>query len=271
VPLACTVRDCGLLLERRDRVYTCARGHAYDVARSGYVNLLQPTDRRSLAAGDTRDAVVARGRLLARSIGASILAEVADRVVSHLPADGVVADLGSGAGELLGAVHDRRHVNGVGIDLSTAASEQAARRYPHLTWVVANADRRLPLLDRSVDVVVSLHGRRNPDECSRVLTKHGHLIVVFPAADDLHQLRHHLHGVAIERERGEAVIAEHEAAFTVIERAVVREERHVDADSVRDLLRGTYRGARVSEADRLTTLGTLDVTIASEIVVFGRR
>jgi 23S rRNA (guanine745-N1)-methyltransferase len=196
---------------------------------------------------------------------------VTGRIVAYLPSGAVVADLGSGAGELLASIYDRVRVTGIGIDLSTAASEQAARRYPHLTWVVANADRRLPLLDRSVDVVVSLHGRRNPAECARVITATGHLAVVFPAADDLQELRALLHGEATDRERAETVIAEHRESFELVDRAILREHRPVDADGLRDLLRGTYRGARASEASRLTTLGTLAVTIASEMLVFALR
>jgi 23S rRNA (guanine745-N1)-methyltransferase len=262
------VRDCGLLLQRRGRTYSCARRHSYDLAKSGYLNVLQPNDRRSLAAGDARDAVVARARLLARGIGAAILGDVANRAVSYLSDDSVVTDLGSGAGELLGSIYDRVPITGIGIDLSTAAAEHAARRYPHLLWVVANADRRLPLLDRSVDVMVSLHGRRNPSECARVITTPGVLIMVFPAADDLKELREYMHGAATESERAEAVITEHRQWFSVIDHATVRERQPVPADGLRDLLRGTYRGARASEADRLATLNTLDVTIASEIVVF---
>ena len=44
--LACSVRGCGRPLEKNDRALVCARGHSYDIARSGYVNLLQPQDRR---------------------------------------------------------------------------------------------------------------------------------------------------------------------------------------------------------------------------------
>jgi 23S rRNA (guanine745-N1)-methyltransferase len=235
------------------------------------VNLLQPHDRRSTAAGDTRDSVVARARLIARGIGTAALGDVAARAVAAMRDGDVVVDLGSGAGELLGAIADRLPVTAIGIDLSTAAAEQAARRYPHVTWVVANADRRLPLLDRCVDVVLSLHGRRNPPECARVLTPAGLLIVAVPAADDLIELREHVHGHATERDRGDALIEEHRAMFDVVERSVVRERHHASPDAVRDVLRGTYRGARTSEASRLTTLPALDITIASEVVVLRPR
>jgi len=55
--LACSVRGCGLPLTRRDRALVCSAGHAFDIARSGYINLLQPQDRRSLVAGDSKTAV----------------------------------------------------------------------------------------------------------------------------------------------------------------------------------------------------------------------
>src|SRR5690606_1269304 len=150
-PLACTVRGCGRALARHDRTFACPAGHAYDVARSGYVNLLQPHDRRSPAPGDSREAVEARARLVSAGVGRRLVDAVVERVSRLALGDSpVVAALGSGIGDALGALADTRPVNGVGIDLSAAAADRAARRFPRLTWVVANADRRLPLLDRSV-------------------------------------------------------------------------------------------------------------------------
>ncbi len=270
VPLACSVRDCGLALERKGQTYTCARRHTYDVARSGYVNLLQPHDRRSLAAGDARDAIVARARLLGRGVGARTIAALADRAAQMVQASDVVADLGSGAGELLGAIHDRAKVKGIGIDLSTAAAEHSSKRYPHLTWVVANADRRLPLLDRTIDVVLSLHGRRNPEECARVLTNNGRVMVAVPAPDDLMELRAEVQGQALDRDRGQTLEQEHLPLFRVVERFELREEHDLPRDALRDLLRGTYRGNRLSDAEKVEALDRLRVTLASTVFVFER-
>ena len=89
-------------------------------------------------------------------------------------------DLGSGSGELLAAITMARHVEAIGIDISAASAEHSAKRYPHVTWLVANADRRLPLIDRSVQVVLSLHARRNPEECARVLAPDGALLIAVP-------------------------------------------------------------------------------------------
>ncbi len=265
------MRDCGLLLERTARVWVCGRGHTYDVARSGYVNLLQPQDRRSLAAGDTPAAVDARARLLASGVGRHVVDAFVQRAAAvALPDAACVVDLGSGSGDALASLAGMRPIDGVGIDLSAAAAEHAARRFPALTWVVANADRRVPLVDASVDLVLTLHGRRNPAECARVLTAGGFLLAGVPAHDDLIELRASVLGRALEHERAGALIAEHAEFFTLVDRASARERHLLDRDALKDLLRATYRGERTSAAARIDALERLEVTLASDFFLFRR-
>ena len=269
-PLACTVRGCGRPLTRAGRHLSCETGHSFDVARSGYVSLLQPQDRRSAEPGDALEAVAARTRLLDAGVGRAAI----DAIVARTPALArplVAADLGCGSGELLGSVAAVRDVCGVGIDLSTAAAGMAARRFPALTWVVANADRGLPLLDASVHLITSLNGRRHVDECARVLTPDGTLIVAVPAPDDLKELREQVQGEAVARDRADAVVAAHEARFSLEERFTVRTRHRLEGDALRDLLRGTYRGARASAAGRVETLGALELTLATEVCVLRPR
>jgi 23S rRNA (guanine745-N1)-methyltransferase len=276
--LACSVRDCYQPLSRRANVYGCDRGHTFDVARSGYVNLLQPQDRRSAEPGDSREAVAARARLLANGIGRAVIDAVAATAVDCLPdqpADRqppVVVDLGCGAGDLLADLATRAPIAGIGIDLSAEAAETAARRHPALTWVVANADRRLPLLDASVDLVLSLHGRRNPAECARVLTTSGRLIVAVPSPDDLAELRALVQGEATARDRSAAVVAEHEQHFVLAGRQTAREHHGVtDRALLTDLLSGTYRGGRHRTVPADDASGAFGVTLASDVLLFARR
>ncbi|MCC7126742.1 MAG: methyltransferase domain-containing protein, partial [Acidobacteria bacterium] len=188
----------------------------------------------------------------------------------HPRSGAVVVDLGSGSGDALAAVVSRAAVTGVGIDISAAAAAHAARRWPAITWVVANADRRLPLADGSADVVMSLHARRNPPECARVLAPGGTLIVAVPAADDLAELRAAIQGEATPRDRVSAVVEEHAGLFSVEERFAARETRDLDAAQVQALLRATYRGARTREAARAATLTGMTVTLASDGMVLER-
>jgi 23S rRNA (guanine745-N1)-methyltransferase len=140
-----------------------------------------------------------------------------------------------------------------------------------VVWVVANADRRLPLLDAGVGVVLSSHARRNPADCARVLVAGGILIVAVPAADDLIELREAAQGAGIARDRTEALVAAHSAGFEVLERTSVRERQRLEGGALQDALRTTYRGARHSAARRTADLEALDVTMASDVVVFARR
>jgi 23S rRNA (guanine745-N1)-methyltransferase len=269
--VACTVRGCGETLAREGQRRVCPRGHSYDVARAGYINLLQPQDRRSSAAGDSSDVVAARARLLDAGIGGAPIAAIIEEMLSA-QADGVVqvADLGCGTGHLLAALAARRDIDGVGIELSVAAAEYAARRHPSLTWLVANADRRLPLPDASTTIVMSLHGRRNPAECVRVLSPGGSVIVAVPAADDLAELRATLHGDVAARDRVEALIQEY-SGLEVVSRRTVSARHELDAAQLRDLLASTYRGARHQQLPAVEALRPMAVTLASDIVRFVRR
>lgn len=270
--LACTVRGCGLPLNPEERGYRCSRGHSYDIARSGYINLLQPQDKKSVSAGDSSAAVDARARLIAEGVGQSVITEVVRCSKSvTVASDGVVADLGAGSGDALAAAASGRSWSGIGIDLSVAAARHAARRFPHLTWVVANADRRLPLVDGAVSFLISLHGRRNPFECARVLGVSGVLFVALPAPDDLIELRRVVQGAGVARSRIDAVLQEHEPFFRPVEQFTTRERHTLDQRALKDLLTGTYRGARKRAGPLVESLTAMDVTLASDCVVFERK
>src|SRR5436190_5946211 len=178
--LLCTVRTCHLPVSREERRVICPRGHAFDVARSGYINLLQPQERRSRNPGDSEEAVAARRRFLGRGHAEPLLAAIR----ALIPDSRDLLDAGCGEGYYLGSLG-----RGSGIDISTAAIDLAARRYPQCEWIVANADRFIPYADASFDLVISITGRMNAGEFRRVLRDDGRLLVAVSAPDDLIELR----------------------------------------------------------------------------------
>src|ERR671934_101445 len=105
---------------REERRVVCPRGHSFDIARSGYINLLQPQERRSRNPGDSAEAVAARRRFLDRGHAAPLL----EAIRSMLPAAETILDAGCGDGYYLGSIG-----RGSGIDISTTAIDLAARRY----------------------------------------------------------------------------------------------------------------------------------------------
>lgn len=262
--LACSVRGCGLPLAARERALACARGHAFDLARSGYANLLQPQDRRSARAGDARETVAARERLARAGVDAALRAALGARVARLAAAGGARAllDVGCGPGVVLAAAAPPGAL-AFGLDLSVPAVDAAARRSPGHGWIVANADRRLPFQDASLDLVLAIKGPRNPAEFARVLAPGGRLLLAACAPDDLDELRRASAGGALPRDPAERALALCAGRFVLEAREEVRERTALEPDALRDLLRVAYRGARHAEARRADALEPMAVTQSS--------
>jgi len=135
---------------------------------------------------------------------------------------------------------------------------------------VANADRRLPLLDHTVSMAISMYARRHPAECARVLLPGGVLLVSVPAPDDLIELREAVQGTRVEKDRTGGVDAEHAGLFTLVERTTLRARAAFDRAGLLRLLASTYRGARTAQQQRIETLDQLEVTLATDVLLFER-
>lgn len=268
--LLCTVRGCGQPLAsdgEPGRGLVCPRGHRFDRARSGYWNLLQPQDSRSAAPGDRREAALARRRLYARGLAAAWVATLGEWMDALAPPPRVptVLDVGCGEGSLLAALAARRSLVAQGVDLSAPAVELAARAFPALTWVVANADRALPWASGSFDVVLSVNARLQPAEMARVLAPGGRLLLAVPAADDLTELRALLLGEADAKPRMERALTTCGERFRLERRTVLRDRFELDTEGLADVLAASYRGARTRERERLAGVDGLTVTLALEL------
>jgi len=271
-PLACSVRDCALSLRRESRRFLCERGHSFDIARSGYLSLLQPQDRRSLEAGDARETVDARRALLDADFGAALRDELVSLARSlELSAGAVALDLGCGDGHFLAATCAALAWNGLGIDLSPHAVERCARRHPQCAWIAANADRRLPVQDASIDVALSIDGRRPASELARVLREHGAVVIAVPAADDLVELRTNVLGEDRGASRVPAVERELAENFVLVEARTARARLQLNRASLERLAHATYRWQRERERERFATLDCLEVTTSHDLLLFRRR
>jgi 23S rRNA (guanine745-N1)-methyltransferase len=266
VVLLCPVRACRRPLTRRGRRLACRRGHSFDVARRGYVNLLQVQDRRSRAPGDSADAVEARQRLVARGVEGPLVDAMAN-LLTLAPTQAVL-EVGCGEGHHLAAIVARFGCEGHGVDISVASIEAAARRHPGLSWVVANADRLLPYADASFHAVASITARKNALEFRRVLRDDGVLLVVVPAPDDLVELRAAVLGEGIARDRVESTRESLAPDFVLERHERLRRVVRLDPAALRDIMTASYRGLRASQRERLAALDDLDVTLSRDALLF---
>lgn len=266
--LLCTVRECHRPLVIAGRRAECEHGHAFDVARSGYLNLLQPQDRRSRHPGDSVAAVAARRRFLDRGLAAPITEGIV-RLLS-LGATDTVLDAGCGVGHDLGAIRDRYGCEAHGVDISVPAIDAAARRYRDCLFVVANADRFLPYADASFDAVTSITARLNAPEYHRVLRPHGTLLVAVPAPDDLLELRAAVLGDGVERDRVQRTIDLFAPHFKTVSSARIKTRAQFDREAIADVMTSSYRALRTRERERLATVADLEVTLSRDVIVFRR-
>lgn len=244
--LLCPVRDCHAPLVRDGRRVVCGHGHSFDVARSGYINLLQPQDRRSNHAGDTAAAMEGRRRCHESGATAPLLNAIAELATVH--AEDTVLDAGCGDGFYLGSLQHRSGCGAHGVDISVPAIHAAARRYPECEWIVANADRFVPYADAAFSLVLSITARMNSGEFRRVLRSGGRLLVALPGPDDLIELR------GAGRDRVERTVETFAHEFTLIGQRRVTTTADLNAALVQDVLNSIYRPmhARPVEATRVT-------------------
>lgn len=240
-------------LRRDGRRLVCPQGHSFDIARSGYLNLLQPQDRRSKQPGDTAAVIAARRRLHDRGVTAPLLSAIAELVV---PTRGdIVLDAGCGDGFYLGNLARQSGADAHGVDISIPAVDAAARRYPEYEWVVANADRFLSYADCSFSVLLSITARMNPPEFRRVLRGDGRLLVAVPGPEDLIEIRR------TGRDRADRTIEAFAREFKLVNRRRISTAAELDSDAMNDVLLSIYRPNRSRPVENSRVTFSLDLLL----------
>lgn len=178
--LACPV--CATGLSTTGGSLRCASGHSFDIARQGYVNLLNgPPPRHA----DTTEMVAARARFLRAGHFDPLAREVSRRAVGHR-----IVEVGAGTGYYLrSALELAPEATGLATDISPPAARIAAKAHGSMAAVVADTWAGLPVRPSSVDAVLCIFAPRNPPEFWRVLRPGGLLLIATPGAGHLAKLR----------------------------------------------------------------------------------
>ena len=170
--LLCPV--CGETLVREERVWHCKNRHSFDVARSGYVNLLPPS-ASGKRHGDDKHMVAARTAFLSRGYYDHLIGAVAEACMQLAGPDACVLDAGCGEGTYTRAIYDALAAKGgrpqlLGADISAEAVKRAARQVPEGIFCVATT-ARLPLAAESLDLIVNIFSPFMAEEFRRVLKR----------------------------------------------------------------------------------------------------
>ncbi|MCW2902861.1 MAG: rRNA ((1)-)-methyltransferase [Streptosporangiaceae bacterium] len=262
--LVCPV--CGQGLLESDRALRCGAGHAFDIARQGYVNLLPGGARPGTA--DTPEMARSREAFLGAGHFQPLMRLLADRVedMAHGQAGATspacVLDAGAGTGEYLSAVLDRLpEATGMAMDISKHALRRAARAHPRIGAVVWDVWRPFPVADSSMAAVLNVFAPRNGAEFRRVLRPGGALFVVTPTARHLETLVEPLGLLSVDQRKAERVDDALHGHFTLAHRESQEAELLLRPDEVETLVGMGPSAHHVAPALLRERLGALPAPI----------
>ncbi len=271
---ACPV--CGGRLKENKFGLACKKGHRFDAAAQGYVNLLSarhdPTN-----AGDNAMMVAARTAFLEsghyRRL-ADRLAEIAVQLLKDTP-DAEVVDCGCGEGYYTNicaaALPDASFY---GIDLAKSAVRHAAatakaRGLSNVRFAAASAFE-LPFAERSADLLISVFAPVAGEEYRRVLKKGGRLVIVCPSPEHLFGMKSVLYEKPYTNKPNEYDLkgfAEAGSERLEYDITLVSNKQIMDLYAMTPYYYKTPAGGR----ERLGSLETLDTRVGFEILTFRKK
>jgi len=255
-PLRCPV--CGGALLPHERTVSCLKGHSFDVAREGYVNLLR-SSKNGERMGDSKASARSRRSFLSkdyyRPLRDALTALFADR-------RGTVLDICCGEGYYTAALGANPALDVYGFDLSKEMIRLAARR-GGATYFVANM-ASIPAGDASFDFATHLFAPFHEPEFARVLKPGGRLYSVIPGSRHLWALKALLYDTSYPNDEALPSAASLRLNST---RKLSAEITLDSAEDIEAVFRMTPYCYHTSRADRDKLNGLTSLTTQIEFVV----
>jgi 23S rRNA (guanine745-N1)-methyltransferase len=242
----------------------CEEGHAFDVARHGYVSLLAGGGTPGTA--DTAEMVAERAAFLGAGHYDGIADLIADLAADvDIDGDGCVLDLGAGTGYYLARVLDAVDQPGIALDVSKHAARLAAKAHPRIGAVVADAWAGLPVRGRAASVLLNVFAPRNPREMRRVLRPDGRAIVVVPEPDHLRELIAEYGLMAVDDRKPERLREQFADRFEVESEHSYKTVLSLSADEVSRLI-GMGPNAWHERAEEVRSGGAATVAVRAYVL-----
>ena len=256
---------CGEQLNRQDHTLICPKGHSFDVARQGYVNLLTVQQKHSLAPGDTRQQVLSRRAFLEAGYYAPIAQALVDAAKQY-GADGPILDVGCGEGYYSARLSQALGLSLTGLDISKEAVRCAAAKYKDAQWLCATA-AHIPVADHTAGLLTSLFALTLPEEFHRVLKPGGLYFQVLAAEDHLLGLKSIIYDQLTHKEKR---VTQALPGFRLLSSENIRFSFTVEGEQVRQLLSMTPHVFRIGKdgAQRLRETRSLTDTASCVLNVF---
>ena len=257
---------CKSPLVKNEKSYVCPNRHTFDVAREGYVNLLPSGKANSAIPGDGKEMVASRTRLLESGAYADFAAALSDIVRDYGVKSPVILDAGCGQGYYDRAVKDKNECELYGIDISKFAVKYASSHNKDMSYAVAGV-YDMPILDGSVDVLMSVFSPIAQDEFCRVVKSGGIAVIAVPGPRHLFGLKEILYERPYENE----VVSTEYDGFCFTDRiAVTSSLTLTDSDLIESLFAMTpyYWKTGVEGHERLKNTSRLETEIHFDFLIY---
>lgn len=269
---------CGERLARVETTLRCGRGHSYDIAKEGYVNLLLANQKASASPGDTKAMMTSRRAFLEQGHYAPLSDRINVLVSEYLGGNGTagvgILDAGCGEGYYLHRLKSALPlgIECYGLDISKEAVKLAAARHKDSTLLVASVHRDLPFAPASFDVVLNVFAPRNPAEFARVLRPGGLALVVVPAEGHLAGLHEALGLPRIDGDKERRTTEDFEGALVPIHAETLRYRQVLPSEDMGHLIRMTPTGGHLSDEAwaGAMNLPSLNIEFAFTLIVLRR-
>lgn len=262
--------NCGSPLTRQGPALGCENGHRFDLAASGYCNLLLGKKAGAFT-GDSKEMVAARRRFLDSGTYEPLQKALCRLVLSLAPDPLRLLDAGCGEGYYTRAVTEALLSSGrtaevLGADISKAAVNYAAKRDKRTQYVTASS-YHLPVSDHSADLILSLFAPAPPAEFGRILAPNGRVILAVPGTEHLWELKEAIYDEPYENREDKHALP----GFRQAGREKLTYRVHLDSpELIQALFSMTpyiHRTGRDS-MERLRALRQIDLTLSFLLLTF---
>ena len=272
---------CGKDMIIQGKSLLCKNRHTYDLAKSGYTNLLLSQQVKAKHHGDDKRMVRSRQAFLDRGYYKPLLDCICEMVKNYAKAGSSILNAGcrildAGCGECWYTAHimdflqqSQIHPELFAVDISKDALAAGAKRNPNIELAVASVFH-LPVKENFCDMLLTFFAPLAVDEFRRVLKKNGILIRAIPLERHLWSLKAAVYDHPYENDIEDVTIE----GFELVEKQEIRQTIHLACnEDILNVFTMTpyYYKTRAEDQNKLAALPSLDTEIEFGVLAYRKK
>lgn len=260
---------CGKFLYSDEKTYKCENGHSFDIAKHGYVNLLQSQQSKLKRHGDDKLMIKARSEFLNGGYYEPLLDALCKAVNEYLPSDSIIIDAGCGDCYYSAAVYNRLSDKAFeisGIDISKNALIYGAKRSRNIKLAVGSVFS-MPFCSSSADAVFNIFSPLATDEYKRILKCGGLLFRIIPLEYHLFGLKEKIYDKPYKNETPKIELD----GFTLLENIEIKYDLELfDSESIDNLFKMTpyYYKTSAKDQNKISELAYLKTPAEFSLLIY---